>query len=79
MKLWRKQAMKAGKGTGRRIRAAARMQEIEGHGLVKVYPLLDQMLIRAGAVNEQYRADQNTIRAMIAKLRADKESVNEVE
>lgn len=48
MKLWRKQAMVAGKGTGRGIRRQAMMEEVFFQKLPKTYPLLNRVLERAG-------------------------------
>lgn len=48
MKLWRKLAMKEGKGTGRRIKSMYQMQEHLFKQQPKVYPLLARVLVHSG-------------------------------
>lgn len=48
MKMWRKLAMKEGKGTGRRIKYMHQMQELAFRGQPKVYPLLARVLVHSG-------------------------------
>ena len=48
MKLWRKMAMKEGKGTGRQIKYMHQMQEAAFKNQPRIYPLLARVLIHSG-------------------------------
>lgn len=48
MKLWRKEAMKSGKRSGRRIKYAAQMQESMFRRLPKSTPVLNMLFKRVG-------------------------------
>lgn len=71
MKLWRKQAMKAGKRTGRKIRHQSMMEEIFFRKMPKTYPLLNQLFIKAGVP-----IPRNPLIDQLARM-AEKEAVDE--
>lgn len=80
MKLWRKLAMKNGKGTGRAIKYRMWMEEQAFKSSARSYPLLDALFKRAGMTYALSNKQQETLRGMIEKIakeKTEKESTNE--
>lgn len=68
MKLWRKLAMKEGKGTGRKIKHMYAMQEYVFKQGTRTYPLLSMMFANAGLNPKQYEQTQEGANELLADL-----------
>ena len=68
MKMWRKQSMKEGKGSGRGIKRANQMQELMFKSSVRTYPLMEAMFARAGITVEIHNIPANIVNELVDKL-----------
>lgn len=67
MKLWRKMAMAAGKGTGRRIKHMHQMQEAAFKNETRIYPLLARILVHSGIATVG-KADGTSLKQQVAEI-----------